>query len=249
MVRIPDPCDRMGIKKYHTEDNMDCVYTMDGLRIIDLTKTLDPKTETRRCHMYRFNTGGPIPDFHTIMDLTSHLGTHCECPYHHDDNWPSVAELPLTTFMGRAIYVNIEAEPNSYVTPALLDKCCAPKMKDGTIVIIDSPHRIPPFTPLTNTAEDKRLFVNGETAQWFLDHKAKCIGFGDGVSIENRNEDVKPFHDILLAHNIVFLEVLKNLDKLEKDVFFMSYSPLPIMGLDSCPVRAYAIEGLAEYSN
>ena len=29
----------------------------------------------------------------------------------------------------------------------------------------------------------------------------------------------------------------------------MSYSPLPIMGLDSCPVRAYAIEGLAEYSN
>ena len=228
---------------------MDCVYSMNGLRVIDLSKIIDPSTETRRCKLHRFNTGGPIPDFHTNMDLMSHLGTHAECPYHHDDNWPSVAELPLTTFMGRAIYVNIEAEPNSYVTPELLDKYCAPKMKDGTIVIIDSPHRIPPFTPLTNTAEDKRLFVNGETAQWFLDHKAKCIGFGDGVSIENRNEDVKPFHDILLAHNIVFLEVLKNLDKLEKDVFFMSYSPLPIMGLDSCPVRAYAIEGLAEYSN
>ena len=62
------------------------------------------------------------------------------------------------------------------------------------------------------------------------------------------NEDVKPFHDILLKENIVFLEVLKNLDKLEKDVFFMSYAPLPIIGLDSCPVRAYAIEGLAEFS-
>ena len=59
---------------------------------------------------------------------------------------------------------------------------------------------------------------------------------------------MKPFHDILLAHNIVFLEVLKNLDKLEKKVFFMSYAPLPILGLDSCPVRAYAIEGLAEFS-
>ena len=45
-------------------------------------KYLDPATESRRCHMYRFNTGGPIPDFHTIMDLTSHLGTHCESPYH-----------------------------------------------------------------------------------------------------------------------------------------------------------------------
>ena len=46
----------------------------------------------------------------------------------------------------------------------------------------------------------------------------------------------------------MFLEVLKNLDKLEKNVFFMSYAPLPIIGLDSCPVRAYAIEGLEEFS-
>lgn len=228
---------------------MDVVYNLDGLRIVDLTKTLDPKTETRRCHLYRFNTGGPIPDFHTIMDLTSHLGTHCECPYHHDDDWPSVAQLPLTTFFGRAIYVDIkDAKPNEHITAAMLDKWCAPKMKPGTIVIIDSPYKLPPFTEKTNGPEDKRLFVNGETAQWFKDHQAKCVGFGDGVSIENCNEDVKPFHDILLAENIVFLEVLKNLDRLEKDVFFMSYAPLPIMGLDSCPVRAYAIEGLAEFS-
>ena len=45
-----------------------------------------------------------------------------------------------------------------------------------------------------------------------------------------------------------FLEVLRNLEQLKKDVFFMSYSPLPILGLDSSPVRAYAIEGLAEFS-
>ena len=33
-----------------------------------------------------------------------------------------------------------------------------------------------------------------------------------------------------MAENIVFLEVLKNLDKLSQDTFFMSYSPLPIYG-------------------
>ena len=81
-----------------------------------------------------------------------------------------------------------------------------------------------------------------------VDHKIKCVGFGDGVSIENCNEDVKPFHDICMAENIVFLEVLKNLEELRQEVFFMSYAPLPIMGLDSCPIRAYAIEGLAEFS-
>lgn len=226
------------------------VYQMNNLRIVDLTKTLDPATETRRCGLTRFNTGGPIPDYHTIMDLTSHLGTHCECPYHHDDNWPSVADLPLTTFLGRAIYVDFKdtVAPRTHITAGDLDRATAGKLREGDIVIIDSAYKLPPFTSMTNTAEDKRLLVGDESALWFRDHKVKCVGFGDGVSIESSNEDVKPFHDILMAENIVFLEVLKNLEELKSHVFFMSYSPLPIKGLDSCPIRAYAIEGLAEFS-
>ena len=227
-----------------------CVYEMGSLRIVDLTKELDPKTETRRCHMYRFNTGGPIPDFHTIMDLTSHLGTHCECPYHHNDDWPSVAQLPLTTFMGRAIYVDFgeAVAKGAHISKADLDRATEGLIKEGDIVIIDSAYKLPPFTPATNGPDDHRLLIGQESAEWFRDHKVKAVGFGDGVSIENCNEDVKPFHDILMAENIVFLEVLKNLDQLKSKVFFMSYSPLPIHGLDSCPVRAYAIEGLAEFS-
>ncbi|EOS37823.1 cyclase [Lachnospiraceae bacterium] len=223
-----------------------CVFKMGNFRIVDLTKPLDPAAETRRCHLFRFNTGGPIPDFHTIMDLTSHLGTHVECPYHHHDDWPSAAELPLDCFMGRAVYLEFEAEPNSYITKELLDRACAEKVREGDILILDSPYKLQPFTPDTNTEKDKRLFVNGETAEWMVEHRIKCVGFGDGVSIENCNKDVKAFHDICMAENIVFLEVLKNLDRLESQVFFMSYSPLPIMGLDSCPVRAYAIEGIKE---
>lgn len=229
---------------------MEKVYDLNGYRMIDLSKILDPATETRRCKLYRFNTGGAIPDYHTNMDLMSHLGTHCECPYHHDNKWPSVADLPLSTFMGRAIYIDITGlPPRTYITADILDKWCKPFMKDGTIVILDdSDYRITPFTSLTNTDMDKRLLVNGETATWFKDHKAKCVGFGEGVSIENRNEDVKPFHDILMAENVVFLEVLQNLELLKSKVFFMSYSPLPIKDLDSSPVRAYAIEGLPGFT-
>ena len=225
------------------------VYQIGNLRVVDLTKPLDPATETRRCHLFRFNTGGPIPDFHTNMDITSHLGTHAECPYHHDDDWPDVYSLPLTNFLGRAVYVDFsDAEPNSYISPEMLEKACGEKLREGDIIILDSPYKLPPFTEKTNTEEDRRLFINRETAIWLRDRKVKCVGFGDGVSIENRNEDVKPFHDVLLAENIVFLEVLKNLELLEKDVFFISYSPLNIKGLDSSPVRAYAIEGIAEFS-
>lgn len=220
-------------------------YELNGLRVVDLTKYLDPATETRRCHLYRFNTGGPIPDFHTIMDLTSHLGTHCECPYHHDDNWPDASSLPLTSFMGRGIYATVEGvDPNGYITGEVLDRVLGGKVKAGDVVILDSPYKLTPFTEKTNTDEDKRLFVNGETAAWMVAHEVKCVGFGDGVSIENCNEDVKPFHDVCMAENITFLEVLKNLEELHSETFFISFAPLYIKGLDSCPVRVYAIEGL-----
>lgn len=225
------------------------VYTMGNLRVIDLTKYIDPDTESRRCRLMRFNTGGPIPDFHTHIDITSHLGTHVECPYHHHDDWPDATELPLTSFFGRAVYACIETlPPNSYITPAAVETATEGKLREGDIIVLDSPYKLPPFTEKTNTDADKRLLVNRELALWLRDRKVKCVGFGDGVSIESCNEDVAPFHDVLMAENIIFLEVLKNLEHLTGKVFFMSYTPLYIKGLDSSPVRAYAIEGLAEFS-
>ena len=183
------------------------------------------------------------------MDLMSHLGTHCECPYHHFDDGKSVGELPLTAFMGRGLYVNIDfLAPNSYITPEALDRALDGWVREGDIVILDSPYKLAPFTPDTNTEKDPRLFVNGDTAWWMRKNGVKCVGFGDGVSIENSNEDVKPFHDICMEVDITFLEVLQNLDQLHTDTFFLSYSALPILGLDSCPIRAYAIEGLPGFT-
>lgn len=225
------------------------VYSMGRLRVVDLTKQLDPASETRRCHMYRFNTGGPIPDYHTIMDLTSHLGTHVECPYHHREDWTDVGSMPLTAFMGRGIYVKLQdLKPNQHIRAEDLERWCGSRIQEGDTVILDSPYQLLPFTEKTNTEEDRRLFICREAAEWLLARKVKCVGFGDGVSIENCNEDVCAFHDVLMENNITFIEVLKNLDQLERDTFFLSYAPLPIVGLDSCPVRVYAIEGLKDFS-
>ncbi len=238
-----------GYPKRQAENLPPKEYNMGNLHVVDLTKTLDPNTESRRCRLWRFNTGGPIPDFHTIMDLTSHLGTHCECPYHHDETWPSVAELPLTQFMGRGLYVTIDSLPeNAEISAESLDKHLGDKVKPGDTVIIDSPYKIPPFTELTNGPTDKRLHVGAESAQWLADRGVVCVGFGDGVTIEDYEENVKPFHDILMEKNCTFLEVLQNLELLKTECFFISFAPLPIVGLDSCPVRVYAIEGLAEFS-
>ena len=221
---------------------------MKNLRVVDLSKHIDPSNETRRCKLHRFNTGGPIPDFHTNMDLMSHLGTHVECPYHHNNNWKDVTELPVTSFMGRCVYIEFsDLEPNSYIMPEDLERASKGRIGKDDIVILDSKHKLEPFTEKTNTEEDKRLFICHDTAEWLRDKGVKCVGFGDGVSIENNNVDVCAFHDVLMEKDVVFLEVLKNLDQLKKEVFFLTYLPLPIKGLDSSPVRVVAIEGLAGF--
>lgn len=224
-------------------------FLKKGVRILDLTKHLDPEIETRRCKLERFNTGGPIPDFHTNMDLMSHLGTHVECPYHHNDNWKDVEELPVSTFIGRCIYLNFDKlKENTYIMPEDLEEYAKGRVGEGDVLILDSPYKIEPFTEKTNTDEDKRLLICRETAEWLRDKKVKCVGFGDGVSIESNNKDVSAFHDVLMEQDVVFLEVLKNLEQLEQEVFLLAYLPIPIKGLDSCPVRVVAIEGLSEFN-
>lgn len=225
------------------------VFTKGNLRIVDLTKVLDPYNESRRCNLWRFNTGGAVPDFHTNIDIGSHLGTHCECPYHHDSNWPSVAELPLDQFMGRGLYVWLDLPEDHQITAEDLEKAIGNKIKPGDTVILDSPHQIPPFTKLTGGPTDHRLTIGAEMAQWLADKKVQAVGFGDGVAVEGQEKYVKPFHDILMAQNVTFLEVLENLSELKTDTFFISYTPIPIIGLDSCPVRVYAIEGLPGFTD
>lgn len=118
---------------------------MKPYKVIDLSKILDPATETRRCKIRRFNTGGPIPDFHTDMDLTTHLGTHVETPYHHNDNWKDVVQLPIEHFLGRCVYLNFtHLAPNSYITADDLEKVCRGRVGKNDVVILDSPHKLPP---------------------------------------------------------------------------------------------------------
>jgi kynurenine formamidase len=215
------------------------------IRIVDLSKILDPETESRRCKIRRFNTGGPIPDFHTDMDLTTHLGTHVETPYHHNNDWKDVVQLPVENFIGRCIYLYFESlSPCAHISAEDLEKEAKGRIGEGDVVILDSIYPLPPFTSKTNTEEDKRLCIGKDAADWFAAKGVKSIGFGDGVSIENNFEDVSVFHDILMAKDITFIEVLKNLDQLSCDEFVLVFLPLPIKGIDSSPVRVIAIEGL-----
>ncbi|MCE5322578.1 cyclase family protein [bacterium] len=223
---------------------MAIVEQIGPYRIVDLSKHVYPEKETRRCHLRRFYQDW-TKDYHTDMDLESHLGTHVETPVHYKDGWKDILDLPLTAFIGRTVVLDLDIEPKAPVTAAVLDKADKGRVREGDAIIVKSPYHCVPFSDDPN---DQRPYLCRESGDWFAAKKVKCIGFGDSVAIEHTVKDACDVHEAVMPHDITFLEVMQNLDELKSDVFLMVFMPMPIKGLDSCCVRPVAIEGVPGFT-
>ena len=217
-------------------------------RTVQLSKIIDPLTERRRCVLRRkpVNVNGVV-DYHTEMDLITHLGTHVEAPYHHGTLTKDVTDLPADHFIGRGVLLKLATcEPNALITRADLDLADRGRVRRGDVLILDSRFHSEPFV---DNPQDQRPHLSREAAAWFLAKGVKAVGFGDGICIEKNVEHCVACHDIMLGHDILFLEVLKNIDLLQADIFLISYLPLPIKGLDASPVNILALEGVPGFSS
>jgi len=216
-------------------------------RTVQLSKVIDPATERRRCDLRRkpVDVNGVV-DYHTEVDIITHLGTHVEAPYHHGDLTKDVTDLPQDHFIGRGVLLKLDTcQPKALITAADLDAADRGRVRRGDVLVLDSRFHSEPFVHNPN---DQRPHLSRESAEWFLAKGVKAVGFGDGVCIENNIEHCVACHDIMLGHDILFLEVLKNIELLQADVFLISYLPLPIKGLDSSPVNILAMEGVPGFS-
>ena len=216
------------------------VEQLANYRVVDLSKPIDPANSTRLCKVERFFQESS-KDYHSNLTVESHLGTHIETPYHYQDDWKDILELPITAFMGRAVHLKLECEPGAPITREILDAADRGRVRAGDVVILTSPYHCEPFS---NDPNDQRPYLCRESGEWFAGKKVKCIGFGDSAAIEHSVKDACDVHEAVMPHDIMFLEVMQNLDRLETEIFMIIYQPMPIKGLDSCCVRALAIEGI-----
>ena len=219
-------------------------HRLGPYRVVDLSQPINPATSTRRCKLDRYFQDSSR-DYHTNVDIESHLGTHVETPYHYNDGWKDILDLPVTAFMGRAVLLRLACAPRAPITKAMLDQADGGRVRPGDIVVLDSPFHSEPFA---NDPADQRPYLCGESGDWCVGKQVKCVGFGDGVAIEYSVKTACEIHAVVMPHDILFLEVMRNLDRLKADVFFLICQPMPIKGLDSCCVRAVAIEGIPGFS-
>ncbi len=210
---------------------------LDKYRIVDISyEVVPPGSEDRPFVMKR----GLLADRAYKYDITnthSHVGTHVETPAHFFDGGKDVVDLPLTTFFGRAILLEIDdAEENLAIMPDFLEKAIGDIIQDDDIIIcrnndqesLKGNRRKPHLTP--------------EAAQWFRDHKIKMLGIDNNVGLSDGVPAGRKLHDILMSDDVVLIEWLDNLDQLKKREFFLMALPFKVKIMDSSWARVIAIE-------
>ena len=207
-------------------------------KVVDLTHYLIPGQELYQLDVkQRIEREGAEGDIMSDVFFWSHVGTHVESPLHYLTDFDDVSQLPLNALMGPAIVLDFcNKKTNEPIT--LEDFKNAGDIKVGDRILLmtgrDNLYR-------TKASHD-RPYVSEEAGHWLIeDRKIKCLGT-DCSGFEVRGIDDHPLHRIFFTHKVPVIECMANLTKLKMKRVFLIALPLPIKGLDACPVRAVAIE-------
>lgn len=214
------------------------------MKIIDLSETVspgmvvypgDPTVEHKITHTIK-SVGCRLSQ----LIINSHAGTHIDAPLHFIENSNSIADIALDKCVGKAIVINCtNKKENDSITIEDL-KSYESKITKGSKILI----RTDWYKQKRN--EDyfyKAPRISCELSAWLVEKQISMIGVeSPAVNCNCDNDEGGIVHKNFLENNIVIVERLSNLDKIENDEVFFSAAPIAFDGADGTTVRAYAIE-------
>lgn len=221
---------------------------LSGKRVVDLTRTLRPGAERFKLDIQTFPVDNVLPgyplseeDWYILQEwqISSHLGTHVETPYHHIKDGADAADLRLEQVMGDALVLDFRAKKAGETIEWAEMEAAGSDVRPGDIVLLHTG-----FDRMYGVPDLKydRPYLSMEAARWLVERQVACVGV-DASGIEKYYENEQPVHVLLLGNEIPIIEELTHLDQLRRQRVFFLGLPLPIQGADACPIRAVAIEG------
>ena len=213
------------------------------LRLVDLSQDLyhgvpnfacDPQTAIFT-HLIIADRG-----YNNAVIVTgTHQGTHLDAPYHFFDDGKTIEQLDLRRGFGPAWVLDFtHKKPKEEITVDDL-KAYGDKVAKGSRLIF--------HTGWDKVFPERRYFSDQpylgiETCQYIADRGVNCIAI-DAPTIYP--EQYIPVHHTLLNKNaeVLIIESLMGLDRLEGDRIILMSFPLRIVKRDGAPLRAMALDG------
>ena len=174
-----------------------------------------------------------------LLFLSSHSGTHLDAPYHFLNNGPKIHQIHPRRLISDAVLINVKKKTNQEITKNDILKF---EKKHGTI----SENSTVVFaTGWQKNLQKKSYFQRNpglgiSAAKYLISKKLNLVGI-DSPSIDLGNNSKFDIHHILLKNNILILENLCNLEKIQHVFFKLIVLPLKLKNTTGSPVRAVAI--------
>jgi arylformamidase len=173
----------------------------------------------------------------TKVVFSIHTGTHIDAPYHFNPKGITIDQVPLETFIGPAIVLDIRktSAPKKAITIEDLKSAGLPELADlkGKRLILHSGWAKEKWDQPNFYTENP--FIHPETAEFLSKSGITALGVDCAVD----QGDPFPVHNIMLRAGIPLIENLINLDKLPK-TFTLVALPLKVEKGDGGPARAVA---------
>ncbi|HLP44239.1 MAG TPA: cyclase family protein [Candidatus Nanoarchaeia archaeon] len=162
-----------------------------------------------------------------------HTGTHIDAPLHFVKNGKSIDSLPLETFIGDVLVV--ELPDANEISAEQLDSLTIPENTERILFKTKNSK----LWGATNEFAKDYVGISITGAEWLAKKSIKLIGV-DYLSIA-KYEEAADVHKILLGKGIALLEGI-NLSQVESGVYQLSCLPIKFTGLEAAPVRAILIK-------
>ncbi len=168
------------------------------------------------------------------IDMIANTGTYLDAPAHRHRGSADLADLPLE---------RVAALPGLVVDATRGGPGIAPAVFDGLDV---EGHAVLVRTGWDRHWRDEAYggpdapFLTRGSAQWLVDHGVALVGI-DSLNIDSARDGERPVHTLLLGLGIPVLEHLTRLDHLPIAGFELHAAPVPVRGMGTFPVRAYAV--------
>ena len=221
-------------------------------RVIDLSQPLSresqlhpffPPTQVLR-HIQHTDAAPGRPSFNAEIIITSnHAATHVDAFGHYDPAGGKIAEIPLDTFCGDAICLDIRDYPGGHdVTAAEVEQAVTDsgqELREGDIVLFCSDHYN--RTAGTPAFLDGFNGISAEAVHWLADRGVKIFGVEtispDLVYIT----DEYPTHKACAERGLTHYENLNDLQEVVNKRFRFYGFPLRLEVAYGSPVRAVGI--------
>ena len=191
---------------------------------------------------------GPGTEFEIgTLAMVGNTGTYLDAPWHRYPDGVDLADLPLertaaldgvvVELRRDGVQAGVPGAPRGISALDLASASMATTWVSGRAVLLRTGWDRLWRTPRYGLGAP---FLTADGAAWLVDHGAVLVGI-DAVNIDDMGDPARPAHTALLAAGIPVLEHLTGLGGLPVTGFTLHAAPLPVRGLGTVAVRAYAM--------